>query len=79
MRGYVLLQNFRDLQSLKPETNHLYSNVSAAMPMYPAGIAGTQGLGLIFSGGLEVLDLPPTLQLPPQTGYRLFISDFRVE
>jgi flagellar hook protein FlgE len=75
IRGQVLLQNFRDLQALKPETNQLYSNVSGALPMHPIGIARTQELGLIFSGALEVPDSPQVLQLPLQTGYRLFVSD----
>jgi flagellar hook protein FlgE len=75
IRGQVLLQNFRDLQALKPETNHLYSNVAAAIPMHPVGIPTTQELGLILSGALESMDSPQVLQLPPRTGYRLFVWD----
>ncbi|MBX3747531.1 MAG: flagellar hook-basal body complex protein [Verrucomicrobiae bacterium] len=54
VRGQVLLQNFRDPQSLVKEGNNLYSGITMAGPLENMAAAGTQGLGRIQSGALEL-------------------------
>lgn len=55
-RGQILLQNFRDPQALMKEGANLYSGLAIAGPL--AGgtpqAAGTNGLGKIQSGALEM-------------------------
>jgi flagellar hook protein FlgE len=75
IRGQVLLQNFQNLQALVPGPNQLYSNLIAALPMHAIGLPGAQGLGFIESNALEMPAIIPTLQLPPQTGFRLLVSN----
>ena len=59
VRGQILLQNFSDPQALMKEGNNLYSGIGAAGPLggptapIPA-IPGTNGLGEIQSGALEL-------------------------
>lgn len=78
VRGQILLQEYRDLQALVPNANLLYSNVQMALPLYAKGLPGTQGLGFIQDQALETPYVPAALQLPPQTGFRLLISDLDV-
>jgi flagellar hook protein FlgE len=77
-RGQVLLQAYRNPQGLRPEGNGLYSNVAAAVPMFTNGQPGV-GLGMIQSGAVEEPPPPPpTLQLPPASGFRLFVTDLTI-
>jgi flagellar hook protein FlgE len=52
--GQILLQNFEDPQALIDEGNHLYSNMSAAGPLPAMAVPGTNGLGAIQAGVLEL-------------------------
>ena len=54
VRGQVLLQNFRDPQSLVKEGNNLYSGMTAAGPLAAPSSPGTNGLGRIEAGALEL-------------------------
>jgi flagellar hook protein FlgE len=76
IRAQILLQNYRDLQALHPEGDELYSNVDAAQPVAAAaqGFAGTIGLGWVEQSMIEIPWTQPTLELPPRTGFRLYIS-----
>lgn len=74
VRGQILLQNYANLQALVPVTALLYSNVTAALPLASPGGTGTDGLGIIESGGLNEITPPLALQLPPQSGLRLYVS-----
>ncbi|HEY1171664.1 MAG TPA: flagellar hook-basal body complex protein [Verrucomicrobiae bacterium] len=54
-RGQVLLQNFQSPQALLKEGNNLYSGLSAAGPLSATPtVAGTNGLGKIQAGALEL-------------------------
>ena len=59
VRGQILLQNFTDPQGLLKEGNNLYSGIGSAGPLGGAatptpGAPGTNGLGKIYSGALEL-------------------------
>jgi flagellar hook protein FlgE len=59
VRGQLLLQNFSDPQGLLREGNNLFSGIGAAGPLGGAAsptpaAAGTNGLGKIYSGALEL-------------------------
>jgi flagellar hook protein FlgE len=59
VRGQVLMQNFTNPQGLVKEGNNLYSGIAAAGPLGGAtsptpAAAGTNGLGRIQSGALEL-------------------------
>jgi flagellar hook protein FlgE len=76
VRGQILLQNYVSLQELKPAGNGLYTNLSAAEPLPSLSPPDTQGLGNIQSMALEMPPPQPTpIQLPPASGFRLFIDD----
>jgi flagellar hook protein FlgE len=53
-RGQVLLQNFSDPQSLVKEGGNLYSGLAAAGPLAALSAPGSNGLGSIEAGGLEM-------------------------
>ena len=54
-RGQVLLQNFVDPQALISQSGNLYSNMANAGQVSPTpGAPGTNGLGQIQSGYLEI-------------------------
>jgi len=54
-RGQVLLQNFQDPQALISQSGNLYSNMANAGPITATpSVPGTNGLGQIQSGYLEV-------------------------
>jgi hypothetical protein len=74
VRGQILLQNYADLQALVPVTTFLYSNVTAALPLYSPGGCDTDGLGLLESGYLNTITPPMPLHLPPHFGFRLYLS-----
>jgi flagellar hook protein FlgE len=52
--GQVMLQNFEDPGALISEGNDLYSNMSAAGPLPALAAPGSNGLGAIESGVLEL-------------------------
>jgi flagellar hook protein FlgE len=52
--GQVMLQDFQDPQALISEGNDLYSNMSAAGPLPALAAPGSNGLGIIQSGALEL-------------------------
>jgi flagellar hook protein FlgE len=52
--GQVMLQDFQDPQALISEGNGLYSNLSAAGPLPALAAPGSNGLGVIQSGALEL-------------------------
>lgn len=54
VRGQILLQDFRDPQSLMKEGNNLYSGIQAAGPLATPTAPGTSGLGAVESGRLEL-------------------------
>jgi flagellar hook protein FlgE len=54
VRGQILMQNFRDPQSLVKEGANLYSGQTAAGPLAAASAPGSNGLGRIESGALEL-------------------------
>jgi flagellar hook protein FlgE len=58
--GQVMLQNFQDPQALISEGNDLYSNMSAAGPLPAAAAPGSNGLGVIQSGALELANAEQT-------------------
>lgn len=74
VRGQILLQNYADLQSLVPVAPLLYSNVTAALPIFSPGGMDSDGLGAIESGCLNQITPPIQLHLPPQCGLRLYLS-----
>ena len=53
-RGQVLMQNFQDPQKLINVGNNLYSNLSEAGGLSSASPSGTNGLGSIQGGSLEL-------------------------
>jgi flagellar hook protein FlgE len=53
-RGQVLLQNYEDPQALVSAGNNLYTNMSAAGGMAAAAAPGSNGMGAIESGALEL-------------------------
>lgn len=53
-RGQILLQGFTDPQMLVKEGNNLYSGLAAAGPLPAPAPPGTNGLGRIESGALEL-------------------------
>ena len=79
LRGRVLLQNFRNLQGLILAGNGLYSNLTAALPIFTNCIPGCNGLGCVQSGYVESPSrLPAALHLLPSSGLRLFINNLTV-
>jgi flagellar hook protein FlgE len=54
VRGQVLLQNFHDPQALVKEGSNLYSGLASAGPLANPDVPGTNGLGRIQSGSLEL-------------------------
>jgi flagellar hook protein FlgE len=53
-RGQFLLQTFTDPQMLMKEGTNLYSGIAAAGPLATAAKPGTNGLGRVESGALEL-------------------------
>ncbi len=78
--GQILLQNFRNPSALRPESDHLWSNIEAAMPMFSAGVPGpnAMALGSILPQRLEIPPSPLTVRLVPQSGLRLVVWDLPV-
>ena len=75
-RGLILLQWFRNPQALKLGDNQLYSNLAEALPIYTSCAPGARGLGRLESYALEDLTPEPELRLPPDSGFRLLVSNF---
>jgi hypothetical protein len=74
-RGQILLQWYRDPHALRLSEGELYTNLDAALPIFSLGLPGTMGLGTIESGALESIPHLPKLQLLPQTGVRLLVTE----
>jgi flagellar hook protein FlgE len=53
-RGQILLQNFADPQALVKEGTNLYSGIGSAGPLAAPSAPGTNGLGRIEAGALEL-------------------------
>ncbi len=54
VRGQVLLQNFQNPKALAKEGNNLFSGIAGAGPLSQIEAPGTNGLGKIQSGALEM-------------------------
>ncbi len=54
VRGQVLLQHFEDPQGLVKAGNNLYTGIGSAGPLAASAAPGTNGLGEIQSGALEL-------------------------
>jgi flagellar hook protein FlgE len=59
LRGQIMLQNFQDPQALVCEGNQLYSNMSVAGPLPALAAPGSNGLGVIQTGILELSNAEP--------------------
>jgi flagellar hook protein FlgE len=62
-RGQVLLQNYTDPQQLVKAGDNLYSNLTAATPLAAPVAGGSNGLGKIVSGSLEMSNVDLASQL----------------
>ena len=76
LRGQVLLQNYRNLQGLSPDGAGLYSNLTAALPVFTNGLSDYVQLSAIVSGCVEQPAPLAPLQLLPAGGFRLLINDY---
>jgi flagellar hook protein FlgE len=54
VRGQILMQNFTDPNGLMKEGNNLFSGIGAAGPLGTPAVPGTNGMGAIQSGALEL-------------------------
>jgi flagellar hook protein FlgE len=54
VRGQLLMQNFTDPQALMKQGSNLYSGIASAGPLANPSAPGTNGLGVIQSGALEL-------------------------
>ena len=73
VRGQILLQNFGAPYLLKTNQDGNFTNLDAAVPLPPAA-PGTQALGNIQGGALEVPAYPDPLTLPPHRGVRIHVT-----
>ena len=62
-RGQILLQNFSEPSQLTKEGGNLYSGTTAAGALANPSVAGTQGLGSIVTGSLEMSNVDLASQL----------------
>lgn len=62
-RGQVLLQNFTNPQQLLKVGNNLYSNLTTAGPLAAPTSPGTNGLGSLVTGALEMSNVDLAGQL----------------
>jgi flagellar hook protein FlgE len=63
VRGQILLQNYSSPQNLVKSGNNLYSNLANAGPLTAAVVPGTNNLGAIQSGALELSNVDLAGQL----------------
>lgn len=73
-RGQVLLQEFAAPFLLRRHGPTLYTNLAAAVPLPQPVAPGSDGLGAIESGFLEIPYPPEELTLPSRNGIRLHIT-----
>jgi len=59
LRGQIMLQNFQDPQALVCEGHQLYSNMNVAGPLPTLAAPGSNGLGVIQMGILELSQSEP--------------------
>ncbi len=57
VRGQVLLQKFNDPQGLVKAGNNLYTNLGAAGPLATTAAPGSNGIGKIQAGALELANV----------------------
>jgi len=76
LRGQILVQEYRNLQGLSPAGAGLYSNLTAALPVFTNGLSGYIQESGIQYGCVEQPTTLPALQLLPASGFHLAISDF---
>jgi flagellar hook protein FlgE len=76
MRGQILLQYYRNLQGLIPAGNGLYSNLTAAVPIFTNGLSGYIQQSYMQVGAVEEPPITPALQLLPTSGFILLINNF---
>jgi flagellar hook protein FlgE len=76
LRGQVVVQDYRNIQGLSPAGNGLYSNLTAALPVFTNLPADYIPENTFESGAVEQPYTVPLLQLPPESGFRLYISNY---
>lgn len=76
LRGQVLLQTYRNIQGLIPAGSGLYSNLTAAVPLFTNGLSVYLPPATIQWGALEQPSgLPAPIQLLPASGFHLLVND----
>ena len=79
VRGQVLLQNYSNPGALIKEGGNLYSATTLAGPLAALGVPGTNGLGEIKSGSLEMSNVELTAEMASLiTAQRAFQANARV-
>jgi flagellar basal body rod protein FlgG len=76
LRGQILTQEYRNIQGLSVAGNGLYSNLTAALPVFTNLPADYIPENTFMSGAVEQPNTVPPLQLPPASGVRLYISNY---
>jgi len=78
-RGQILLQRFSDQQALVKEGLNLYSGMAAAGPLAQSDVPGSNGLGRIQSGSLELSNVDLASEFTAMiTTQRAFQANSRV-
>ncbi len=78
-RGQVVLQNFTDPQALTSAGNNLYTNMSNAGPLAAPATPGSNGLGKIQSGALELSNVDLSAQMASLiTAQRAFEANSKI-
>ena len=62
-RGQILLQSFAEPSQLTKVGDNLFSGLTAAGPLATPGVAGTEGLGTIVTGSLELSNVDLASQM----------------
>ncbi|MDB6040058.1 MAG: flagellar basal body FlaE, partial [Verrucomicrobiales bacterium] len=76
VQGQVLLQQYRNLQGLRPVGDGFYGNLAAALPIFTNWVSDYYFSGEILGGYLELPPYPlPALQIPPSSGWRIVVDD----
>jgi flagellar hook protein FlgE len=76
LRGRVVAQVYRNIQGLTAAGNGLYANLAAALPVFTNLPADYIQESEFVSGAVEQPYTVPPLQLPPSSGFRLYISNY---
>jgi flagellar hook protein FlgE len=76
VQGQVLLQQYRNLQGLRPLGNGFFANLAAALPIFTNWVSDYYTSGEILGGYLELPPDPlPAPQIPPSNGWRIVVDD----